>query len=256
MNGLAHTLRLRALAGATTAGAPYADGVGPQQRRTPHTVFALLQLYMAAVVFAGFAPSFYFKPERALAMSPVIHLHAAVMTAWIVFMAVQGVLPAQGRVQLHRTLGWWGAGLAGLVMITGLMITVEGVHDGWDPFGLGSGEAFAAIPFRDLVTFATFFVVGLMTRKSAPDTHKRMMTLATLSVIPAGLARLAAFTPEPVIFALNHAPIAAMAAYDLVTRRRVLTSTWLGSAYLVLATPVCLAMAKTDAWQDFVRAVT
>jgi hypothetical protein len=225
-------------------------------RPTPKGVFALVQLYMAAVVFAGFAPSFYLKPERALAMDPVIHVHAGVMTLWIVFMALQGVLPARGHTRLHRTLGWWGAGLAGLVMVTGAMITVRGVHDGWDPFGLGSGEAFAAIPFRDLATFAGFFLVGLATRKSAPDAHKRMMTLATLSGIPAGLARLAAFAPEPVIVTLNHAPIAALVAIDLWTRRRVLTSTWLGSAILVAATPLCVAMAKTTEWQDLVRALT
>ena len=218
--------------------------------------FAALQLYMAAIVFAGFAPSFYLNPGHALTMSAVIHVHAGVMTLWIVFMAVQGTLPATGRADLHRKLGWAGAGIAALVLLTGAMITVEGVHDGWDPFGLGSPEAFAVIPFRDLVTFGGFLAVGLLTRKTAPEAHKRMMTLATLSVIPAGLARLAAFTPEPVIVALNHAPIVAMIGYDLVTRRRVLTSTWLGSALLVAATPVCLAMAKTETWLDLVRALT
>lgn len=224
-------------------------------RRRP-VFFAGLQLYMAAIVFAGFAPSFYLAPERALAMHPAIHVHAAIMTLWIVFMAVQGCLPAAGRVRLHRTLGWWGAGLAVLVLLTGVQITGQGVADGWDPFGLGSPEAFAAIPFRDLATFTPFLVLGLVLRKRAPEAHKRLMTLATLSVIPAGLARLAAFTPEPVIFALNHAPIAAMAIYDLARHRRVLTSTWLGSGYLVAMTPLCLAMAQTDAWQDLVRALT
>jgi hypothetical protein len=232
--------------------------VGPRKvpRKPPPGFFALVQLYMAAVVVAGFAPSFYLKPERALAMHPVIHVHAAIMTLWIVFMAVQGVLPAKGRLPLHRTLGWLGAALAALVLITGVMITVYGVHDGWDPFKLGSGEAFAAIPFRDLVTFGTFFGIGLATRKSAPEAHKRMMVLATLSVIPAGLARLAAFAPEPVIVALNHAPIAAMVIYDLATRRTVLTSTWLGSAFLIAATPICIAMAKTEGWVNLVRALT
>lgn len=218
--------------------------------------FALVQLYMAAVVFAGFAPSFYLRPAHALSMPWEIHLHAGVMTLWIVFMAAQGLLPARGRVRLHRTLGWWGAGVAALVMITGWMITVRGVHDGWDPFKLGSGEAFAAIPFRDLVTFATFFAIGLLTRKSAPEAHKRMMVLATLSVIPAGLARLGAFVPPEGIVILNHAPIAALVVYDLVTQRRVLTSTWAGSAFLVAMTPLCIAMGKTQGWQDLVRALT
>lgn len=258
MNGLALSLRLRALSATAAVDGSSAARLRPAAPglRRPLSLFAWLQLYMAAVVFAGFAPSFYLKPERALAMDPVIHVHAGVMTLWILFMALQGVLPARGHVRLHRRLGWAGAAIAAGVMITGAMITVKGVHDGWDPFKLGSGEAFAAIPFRDLATFATFFLVGLATRKSAPDAHKRMMTLATLSVIPAGLARLAAFVPEVGIVALNHAPIAAMIAYDLVTRRRVLTSTWLGSAFLVAATPVCLAMAKTAWWQDLVRALT
>lgn len=255
MNGLAHSLRLRALtheaSGDFTRQRPREAG-----RRPSLSMFAVLQLYMAAIVFVGFAPSFYLKPARALAMDPIIHVHAGVMTLWILFMAVQGVLPSRGHVRLHRALGWWGAGIAVLVMITGVMIAAYGVHHGWDPFGLGSGEAFAAIPFRDLTTFATFLVIGLATRKSAPEAHKRMLTLATLSVIPAALGRLAAFVPELAIVALNHAPIAALVVYDLVTRRRVFASTWLGSAFLIAATPVCLAMAKTEGWQDLVRALT
>lgn len=256
MDGLAQDMRLQAHAAIDAGEIARPTTTTARRPRGPLSVFALLQLYMAAVVFAGFAPSFYLKPERAMAMDPVIHVHAAVMTLWILFMALQGVLPGRGRVRLHRILGWWGAGIAGGVMLTGAMITVKGVHDGWDPFGLGSGEAFAAIPFRDLSTFAGFFLVGLMTRKRAPDAHRRMMTLATLSVIPAGLARLAAFVPEPGILILNHAPIAVMIACDLLTRRRVLTSTWLGSAVLVAATPLCLAMAKTPGWRELVRALT
>lgn len=251
MNGI----RLQALGeAAIDAAAPTAPTT--RRRRAPFSVFALIQLYMAAIVVVGFAPSFYLKPERALAMDPAIHVHAGVMTLWIVFMAIQGVLPSQGQVRLHRTLGWYGAGLAALVLLTGAMITVKGVHDGHDPFGLGSGEAFAVIPFRDLTTFAGFFAVGLLTRRRAPDAHRRMMTLATLAVIPAALARVAAFTPEPAIVALNHAPIAAMVAYDLWTRRRVLTSTWLGSAVLIAATPLCIAMANTPGWLNLVRALT
>lgn len=233
-----------------------ARGAAGRRPRAPRSVFACLQLYMAAIVLAGFAPSFYLQPERAMTMHWIIHVHAGVMTLWIAFMAVQGVLPATGRTALHRTLGWWGAGVAGLVMVTGVMITVKGVHDAWDPFGLGSGEAFAAIPFRDLVTFGTFFAVGLLTRKSAPEAHKRMMTLATLSVIPAGLARMAAYTPEWGITVLNHAPIAVMIAWDLWTRRRVLTSTWLGSGFLVAMTPLCIAMSQTGWWVAGVQALT
>ena len=74
---------------------PYLDEPAGFRSQAEHR--QVLQLYMAAVVFAGFAPSFYLKPARALAMSPVIHVHAAVMTLWIVFMAIQGVLPSRGR---------------------------------------------------------------------------------------------------------------------------------------------------------------
>lgn len=249
MSSIEHVARLEALA--------LAGRWRPRRERpAPRGVFAALQVYMAAVVFAGFAPSFYLKAERLAAVDPVIHVHAGVMTLWILFAAVQGVLPATGNVRLHRALGGWGVGLAGLVLVTGAMITVRGVHDGWDPFGLGSGEAFAAIPFRDLFTFSVFLGLGLALRRRLPEAHKRLMTLATLSVIPAGLARMAAYAPESVIVVLNHAPIAVMAACDLYARGRVLTSTWLGSAFLVLATPVCVAMARTEGWQDLVRALT
>lgn len=255
MDGTALPARLQAQAEAAQTIELPDPAPAARPRRRP-IFFAGLQVYMAALVFAGFGSEFAETPGKALTLAPVIHVHAAIMTLWIVFMVVQGCLPATGRLQLHRTLGWWGAGVAGLVLVTGIMVAGQGVHDGWDPFQLGSGEAFAAIPFRDLAGFTVFLAIGLAARNAAPEAHRRLMTLATLSVIPAGLARLTPLVGPDAIVVLNHAPIAALIAYDLFTRRRVLASTWMGSAALIAMTPLCIAMGRTEAWQDLVRALT
>lgn len=226
------------------------------RKRLRRAFFPALQIYMATLVIVGFTPSFYSKPAHAAGMKPVILVHAAIMTIWILYIAVQGMLPFAGKVRLHRMLGWFGVALSVLVLVSGVQIMIQGIHDGWDPFRLGSGEAFAVIPVRDLSTFAVFVAGGVLARRGAPDAHKRLMTLATLSVIPAGLARLGAFVPEVAITVLNFAPIGAMVAFDLATRRRPLASTVVGGTFLVLATPAALAIANQPWWLDAMRAIS
>src|SRR5580692_2872169 len=70
-----------------------------------------------ALVFWGFAPSYYLKlifgaPELPLRL----HIHGVVMSSWLVLFVVQACLVSSGHTALHRRLGTVGV-LIGLAVV-------------------------------------------------------------------------------------------------------------------------------------------
>jgi hypothetical protein len=59
-----------------------------------------MAIAMAFVVFLGFAPSYYLRSRFGLGpqLTPLLHLHGAVMTAWFALLIVQTTFIAAGRV--------------------------------------------------------------------------------------------------------------------------------------------------------------
>jgi hypothetical protein len=88
------------------------------KNRSEHRFFGGMAIAMGATVIIGFARSYYLRPllpppapigERGL--TPFIHLHGALFTAWIVLLVVQARLAAGRHFDLHRRLGFLGGGL-------------------------------------------------------------------------------------------------------------------------------------------------
>jgi hypothetical protein len=96
---------------ATSAGYPRA-GSRPADlpgRRYDHPFFTTMALVMMATVFVGFAHTYYLAGLfRAPLPSPIIHIHGAVFSCWILLLVVQTSLVSSGRVDIHRRLGLAG----------------------------------------------------------------------------------------------------------------------------------------------------
>ena len=76
------------------------------------------------VILTGFVPDIIHKFRKQGFNYPLaVHIHAAVYVSWLVLLTVQTVLIGSGRVGAHRRLGIFGAGLAALVVLTGLIAT-------------------------------------------------------------------------------------------------------------------------------------
>jgi hypothetical protein len=74
-----------------------------------------------------------------------------------------------------------------------------------------------------MVTFATLLVLAVAAR-ARPETHKRLMLLATLSLLDAAVARwpIAGIADSPLAYyGITDAFIAAAIVYDFVSRRSV-----------------------------------
>ena len=139
------------------------------------------------VVFVGFAPSFYLKghlgPARELPL--LVRIHGVVMTAWFLLLLVQAVLIRRGRTDVHRRLGYLGGFLAAAVAILASAVQLNATRDERARHGLLHVEG-PAIGF--LLVFFILVALALYWRKR-PEIHKRLMLIATLSLLGAAWGR-------------------------------------------------------------------
>jgi hypothetical protein len=118
--------------------------------------------------------------------------------------------------------------------------------------------SFMAVPLFDMVVFAGLAGTGLWHRRRS-DIHKRLLTLATIALLGAPIARLPFGAPVvglPGVFALADLFIVACVVYDKVTLRRVHPATLWGGLAIVISQPLRLAISGTALWLGFARWIT
>ena len=166
--------------------------VAKPKRVVDHRFYGVISFGLALVVFAGFARSYYLKDIYGAPPLPLLlHIHGAVMTLWYALFIVQVRLVAAHRVALHRKLGIAGVFLAGVVALLGTTVSI----------GLAKRRLLAhpdstAGPFlMALQIFAIVLVFVILVSlavylRRRPDYHKRLMTLAMLTVLGPAIVRL------------------------------------------------------------------
>lgn len=228
--------------------------VVPRRRR----FYTGIALAIAITVFAGFAPTYYLRTYyQSTPLGGLRHLHGVVFTAWVLLFLIQTTLIPAGRVALHRRVGVGGAILAALMVAVGTTTAIVQTSEGRSPLGVPP-LSFLAVPFFDMVVFTGLAATGLWHRRRA-DTHKRLLTLATISLLAAPIARLPFGAPVVGllgVFAMADLFIVACIAYDLVTLRRVHPATVWGGLAIVISQPLRLAISGTGLWLGFARWLT
>jgi hypothetical protein len=219
-------------------------------RRRTRLFYVGMAVAIVILVFAGFSRTYFLKsyfgsPD----LSPLLHFHGVVFTAWVLFFLSQTTLVATGRTYLHRRMGIVGAGLAVLVVIVGSMTAILRVKGGSAPVPGVSGLAFLAIPLFDMALFAVLVGAALYFRHRL-EAHKRLMTLATISLLGAPIARFHLGGPLT-FFALSDLFIVAMLVFDLATRRKIHPATIWGGLLVVASQPLRLMISGTPAWMAF-----
>jgi len=223
-------------------------------RRRSRRFYVGMAVAIAITVFAGFSRSYFLKsyygtPELSL----LLHVHGFVFTSWVLLFLAQTTLVAIELTDLHRKLGVGGALLAALVLLVGTTTAVLRVKGGSAPIPGVPPLAFLAVPLFDMVVFAILIGTGLSLRGN-PDTHKRLMTLATISLMSAPIARLPfglLRAGPPAFFGLTDLFIVALLVYDLATRRRIHPATIWGGLLIVASQPLRLMISGTSAWMAF-----
>jgi len=223
-------------------------------RRADRVFYTGMAAVMAAMVFVGFSRTFYLSAYfRGPALSPLRLVHGTLFTAWIVLFVTQTFLVASPRVQVHMRVGVAGALLAAAMVVVGTAMAISSVRDGFGGRDRLDPRVFLAIPLFDILVFGSLVAAGISFRRK-PETHKRLMLLATLSLLAAAVARwptdLAAMGPR-FFFGVVDLLVVLGVIYDLVTRRRVHLAYVLGGGLLVASQPLRLALGGTQAWLAF-----
>ncbi|SDI48566.1 MULTISPECIES: hypothetical protein [Bradyrhizobium] len=149
--------------------------------------------YMAlacmAVAFIGFAPTYWLPmASRSFSASPVVHFHGTVFFVWTLYFAFQSWLAASGRIARHRAIGMIGISLATAMTIFGFLVAVEAMKRSAALGQTDAGVAFAIVPLSGIVFFAVTVALAIAAIRR-PETHKRLMLLACISLLDAAVAR-------------------------------------------------------------------
>jgi hypothetical protein len=134
-------------------------------------------------------------------LPPIVHAHAILMASWLAVLLAQTTLMATGRSALHKKLGLIGFALLPLLVAAMIGITKEAwTLVGSIPPGAMAPEALSALKFdvgntlleqiRVIVLFPGLVAWALFARRKDPETHKRLMILATLLPLPAAIDRM------------------------------------------------------------------
>lgn len=215
---------------------------------------------LACLVIAllGFWPR-YFGPlilKGDLHPVPIIHLHAFVFTGWLILFITQAWLAASGRIATHMKIGryliWWGA-----------LILIVGWATAFDRFGarvaLGDIEGAQRrllAPLTDLLFFAPFLVAAWFYRRK-PEIHKRLIIVATSTLLIAAVHRFVFFgtqpPPLPQLLALWLSPILLGMIYDFVKQRIVHPVYVIGIGAILIMKFARAWIFDTQAYQTFTR---
>jgi hypothetical protein len=247
---------------ATTAGAVRA--------RTRPLFYVWMAAACVLVAFGAFAETYWLQlPARTFVGGPLLHLHAGLFSAWTLLVLVQTALAAQGRLSHHRAWGLAGIALASAMVLVGLAVAANGMVDRIEAGDGRLGRAFLIVPVSTLALFAGFFTAAIATLRR-PQAHKRLMLLATISLLSAPVGRIffVAATgggpglrpglgppPPPTVatrpLLLLLLFVAAGVVYDWRTRGRPHPAWLIGAAAMIAVIMLGPPFSMTPAWTGF-----
>jgi hypothetical protein len=142
------------------------------------------------IAFGGFAPTYWLQLVPGTFVGPpLLHIHGVLFSAWTVLLLAQALLVANRRVELHRAFGLAGISLATAMVVIGLTAAIQTLNAG---LAAGYGDrarAFLILPVSAIGLFACFFVAAIANIRR-PEAHKRLMLLATISLLQAAMGRV------------------------------------------------------------------
>lgn len=181
-----------------------------------------MSLLIVAVVVYGFSHTVggnLLHPHEPRPL--LLWFHAAVFSSWLIFFTLQSGLVRARKVRLHRTLGWFGAGLGVAIIVFGYAIsfvmarykqTVLHDTDGW---------RYILIPLLDITCFTVVFSMAIGWRKK-PEFHRRLILIASCALTAAAWGRFPSYLlPGPVFYGGVDLLILLGVARDWLVDRRV-----------------------------------
>jgi hypothetical protein len=212
---------------------------------------------VACIAVGGFARTYYLGFWfHAPGLTPLVHVHGAVMTLWCLGFMVQTFLVAAGRVRLHQQFGIWMTVLAAIVVVLGEWLTIAAVAREGKAHTVGKFHFLLGINSVNLLLFVGLIVLGFWYRQQ-PDWHKRFMALAALTLLAPAIARI--------VLLVSHKPLYQFLAFygcfllcvaiDTIRNRRLHPVFAMGTLAIITAFQGSFYLVQTNAWMKMVQGI-
>src|SRR5271155_1649048 len=97
----------------STLTVPVRDAISTRNGFLKRYFYFLMSLLLAAIVVDGFKRTVNDNLFHAAVPRPfILWIHGAAFSSWIAFFIFQSTLVRVHKVSWHRSMGWFGAGLA------------------------------------------------------------------------------------------------------------------------------------------------
>jgi hypothetical protein len=241
-------------------------GVAPRAVATTGRRFHVrLAAACLAVAVIGFAPTYWLPLVRGTLRVPaILHVHAAVFYGWTLLFLLQTWLAANRKVVRHREFGVFGVALATTMCFVGMAAAITSLKlSTADGFG-DAVRRFTIVPVSGIAFFAVLFTAALLKVRNL-ETHKRLMLVATVSLLQAAVGRWfllflapvpaggGPVSPPPVFVTimpglLSDLLIVAAMVHDRRTAGRVHPVYWMAGGALVALQVLRVPLSATAAW--------
>ncbi|HKX06713.1 MAG TPA: hypothetical protein VJN67_00900 [Stellaceae bacterium] len=160
------------------------------RRPVRRTFYVWVAAACAAIAFGGFAPTYWLQLSAGTFVGPpLLHFHGALFFGWTLLLLSQTALAANGRLEHHRAWGLAGIGLASAMVIVGIAAAISTLNVGLAGGYGDRARAFMILPVSAIGLFAGFVTAAIANIKR-PEAHKRLMIVATLSLLQAAMGRI------------------------------------------------------------------
>lgn len=224
--------------------------------------FLATAILFVITAFIGFAPTYYLKgffSGPPVARS-IIHLHAFLMSMWVILFVVQVYFIRSTQIKRHQQLGYLTIALAAALLVVGWMTAIAGAKYGSASTPPGAKPLeFLIVPFFDVLVFAVLFGGAIYYRRNAPN-HKRLMLLTVINFLPPAIARFpGGLTPA-------YGPLWFYGVPDLLAITFVIVDTWrnrklnvvflAGTIFMIVSQWARLPFSATETWVSFATWLT
>lgn len=226
----------------------------PVDRTIERIFYGGMSVLLCICVYIGFAPT-YFQAGmlRAPLPSPILHVHGAVFTLWMLLFVVQAAFISARRVAWHRSLGTIAFCLPPVMIVLGIVAAVDALHRGVQIGPLDPAVSFA-IPTIGIIGFTVVIAAAWRARRR-PDAHKRLVLIATMALVAAAFGRFPwnSIGLPPAAGAVTGLGILLLilSLYDLITIRRIHRSTMWAAPVAFATVALSVPLGMTPAWHAF-----
>ena len=236
--------------------APPARG---REQRPGRYFFVGMAVLAVVIVALAFVPEFIKFAQGTFPIAPILHVHAAIMGAWVAAFALQAYLGATGRIALHRQIGPYVFSIGWLALASMVFVEFRAliVH----PVPTDAAEFDWNLPGPYIYLTFPIYLAWAYRERRRPDWHKRLMTIALFLTLLAAMQRYLWLPIDygygPFAATLDVVLLVPLLGYDLITLRgRLHPATVRGGALLLSSQALLFLLWGTVLWRDFAASIT